>query len=259
MCYSIAGKNIVIVGGARGIGGISAKRFAEQGANVATFDMRDDEGMALAEEATKAGPGRVVYRHLDVIDFGEIKPCIDWAAEELGGIDAVLDVAGGSLPSKAEETSMADWDWHLGANMKATGLVCQAAFPHMKERGGTITLIAAGGALKDRPILLSSYSASKGAVISYSRSVAAEWAPYNIRVNCVNPVMHSPGELRTLAAMSEEDQAKFQHQIHESIPLGRMGDIETELAPVLQFLMSDAAKYITSQIIAVDGGLCPLR
>jgi len=259
MSFSIEGKKILIVGGARGIGGISAKVFASQGAHVAALDIRDEEGMALAEAATKAGPGRVSYRHLDVIDFAQIKPSVEWAAQELGGIDALLDVAGGSLPSKAEETSEADWDWHLGANAKATGLVCQAVFPHMKEKGGTMTLIAAGGALKDRPILLASYSASKGAVISYSRSVAAEWAPYNIRVNCVNPVVHSPGELRTLADMSEEDQEKFRRQIHESIPLGRMGDIETELAPVLQFLISDAAKYITSQIIAVDGGLCPLR
>jgi 2-hydroxycyclohexanecarboxyl-CoA dehydrogenase len=259
MSFSIEGKRILVTGGARGIGGVSARYFAAQGANVVTFDIRDEAGAQLAKEATEAGPGQITYRHMDVAKIDDIHEGIEFGVKELGGVDAILTSHGGPLFSLASETTESDWDWQLAVNAKGTGLICQAVFPHMKERGGSIVNIAAGGALKDGPILTSSYAASKGAVISYTRSIALEWAPHQIRANCVNPVMKSPKEEELLAAMTEEDRAVFLSQIHDKIPLGRMGDIETELAPVLQFLMSDASKFITSQIFGVDGGLLPSR
>src|ERR1044071_6192878 len=239
MSFSIEGKRILVTGGARGIGGESARYFAQQGANIVTFDVRDEEGTQLAKEATDAGPGKITYRHMDVSKIDEVGAGIEFAVEELGGVDAVLTSHGGPIFSPAAETPEADWDWQLAVNAKGNGLVCQAVFPHMKERGGSIVFIAAGGALKDKPIGSASYSASKGAVISYARTIALEWGPYQIRANCVNPVVVSAKGNDMRAAMSEEELAQLERQIGDSIPLGRYGDIATELAPALQFLMSD--------------------
>jgi NAD(P)-dependent dehydrogenase (short-subunit alcohol dehydrogenase family) len=259
MSFSIAGKKILVTGGAGGVGGGSVRHFAREGAHIVSFDIRDEAGSLLAKEATEAGPGKVTFRHMDASNTIEIREAIDWAADYLGGIDGILTAHGGPIMSYAAETPESDWDWQLMVNAKAVGTICQAVFPHMKENGGSIVNIAAGGALKDGPIKTSSYAASKGAVLSYTRSIALEWAPFKIRANCVNPVVSSPKEKQILEEMTPEERAKFERQIHESIPLGHMGDVETELAPALQFLLSDASSFITSQILGVDGGLCPSR
>jgi NAD(P)-dependent dehydrogenase (short-subunit alcohol dehydrogenase family) len=260
MSFSIEGKRILVTGGVGGIGGGSVRHFARQGANIVAFDIRDEEGMLLAKQATEAGPGQVTYRRMDASNTADIREGIEWAVDHLGGIDGILTAHGGPIFTPAAETPESDWDWQLAVNAKAVGTICQAVFPHLKENGGgSIVNIAAGGALKDGPILTSSYSASKGAVLSYTRSIALEWAPFKIRANCVNPVMSTPAEKQNLAKMTPEEREKFERQIHESIPLGHMGDVETELAPALHFLLSDAAKFITSQIWGIDGGLCPSR
>jgi 2-hydroxycyclohexanecarboxyl-CoA dehydrogenase len=259
MPFSIEGKRILVTGGARGIGGESARYFARLGAYVVTCDIRDDEGVRLATEATEVGPGRVTYRHMDVSRTDEIRAGVEFAARELGGLDAVVNSAGVEMISLPEETTIPDWDAQIAINAKGTAFVCQAAFPHMKQSGGSIVNIAACAALTSVPILSSSFSASKGAVISYTRTIALEWAPYRIRCNTVNPVVRTPlvDELR--ASMSPEVRAEYERQIDNAVPLGRVGDIETDLAPVLVFLVSDASKFVTSQIIGVDGGLVPSR
>jgi NAD(P)-dependent dehydrogenase (short-subunit alcohol dehydrogenase family) len=259
MSFSIAGKKILVTGGVGGVGGGSVRHFAREGAHIVACDIREEAGQLLAKEATEAGPGQVTYKHMDAGSKDSILEGVEFAVAELGGLDGILTAHGGPIFSYADETSEEDWDWQLAVNAKGTGLICQAVFPHMKEKGGSIVNIAAGGALKDGPIKTSSYAASKGAVLSYTRSIALEWAPFKIRANCVNPVVESPKEKQLLEEMNEEERAKFLRQIHEAIPLGHMGDVETELAWALQFLLSDAASFITSQILGVDGGLCPSR
>lgn len=259
MSFSIEGRRILVTGGARGVGGESARYFAQQGANVVTFDVRDDLGAQLAKEATDAGPGKITFRHMDVSKIDEVRDGVEFAVGELGGIDAVLTSHGGPIFSPAEETPEADWDWQLSVNAKGNGLFCQAIFPHMKERGGSIVMIAAGGALKNEPVGSASYSASKGAIISYARTISLEWGRYQIRVNCVNPVVVSPKHDEMRAAMDPEELALLERQIGDKIPLGRYGDTATDLAPAIQFLMSDASQFITGQILAVDGGLNPSR
>jgi 2-hydroxycyclohexanecarboxyl-CoA dehydrogenase len=259
--FSIEGKRILVTGGARGIGGGSARHFARQGAHVVTWDIRDETGMQLAKEATEAGPGSVTYRHVDVSNTDDIKAGVEFAVEQLGGLDGVLNCAGGPIMSHAEDTPESEWDWQFAVNTRGTVRVCQEAFPYLKERGGSIVNIAAGGALKDVPILSSSYSASKGAILSYTRTLGLEWAPYRIRCNCINPVVKTELADEIRAKMRPDDRTVYRGQI-EKVPLGPgggHGDIETDLAPVIVFLMSDAAKFITSQIFAVDGGLNPGR
>ncbi|MFB9859497.1 SDR family NAD(P)-dependent oxidoreductase [Paenarthrobacter aurescens] len=260
MSFSIEGKRMLVTGGARGIGGVSARYLASQGAHVVTCDIRDEEGIQLAKEATEAGPGWITYRHMDVTKKDEVDAAVEFAVGELGGLDAVFNIAGKPAFSSAEDATEAFWDEQFDIHAKGTAFVCQAAFPHMKERGGSIVNVAAGGALKSEPVGLSAYSASKGAVISYTRSIGLEWAPYRIRCNSVNPVVHTPGADEIDTKTTPELREAFHRQVHDKVPLGgKLGDVETDLAPVFQFLASDASKFITSQIIAVDGGLLPLR
>jgi NAD(P)-dependent dehydrogenase (short-subunit alcohol dehydrogenase family) len=215
--------------------------------------------MELAREATEAGPGRVVYRHVDMSSTDEIRAGVEFAVAELGGLDAVVNSGGGPIMVRAELTSEADWDTQFAVNSRGAAFVCQAVFPHLKEHGGSIVLIAAGGALKDAPILSSSYSASKGAVLSYARTLGLEWAKYGIRVNCINPVVKTLRGDELRAMMSPEDAKVYGGMIEGRMASGGKGDIDTDLAPVLEFLISDGSKFITSQIIAVDGGLNPGR
>ena len=259
MPFSIEGKRILVTGGARGVGGESSRYFARQGAHVVTCDIRDEEGTRLAKEATEAGPGTITYRHLDVTNLDEIKAAVEFAVAHLGGLDAVVNSAGLPIMSHAEITPESEWDKQFSINTKGTAFVCQTVFPHLKEHGGSIVNIAAGGALKDAPILSSSYSASKGAVISFSRTIGLEWSKYGIRCNAVNPVVETTLGHELRAKMSPEDAKIYGGMIEGRMSTGRKGDIESDLAPVLEFLISDGSKFINSQIIAVDGGLNPGR
>ncbi|ETD33291.1 SDR family NAD(P)-dependent oxidoreductase [Williamsia sp. D3] len=259
MPFSIEGKRVLVTGGARGVGGESTRYFARQGALVVACDIRDEEGAKLAKEATDAGPGKVIFRHLDVTNLDEIKATVDFAVAELGGLDALVNSAGLPIMSHAEITPEDEWDKQFSINTKGTALMCETVFPHLKERGGSIVNIAAGGALKDAPILSSSYSASKGAVLSFTRTIGLEWAKYGIRCNAVNPVVATTLGDEIRAKMSPEDAKIYGGMIEGRMSSGRKGDIETDLAPVLEFLISDGSKFINSQIIAVDGGLNPSR
>src|SRR5689334_21001402 len=134
----IAGKRIIVTGGARGIGGEAARYFAHQSARVVTFDIRDEEGLALAKSASKEGPGSVVYRSVDVTNTASINAGVDFAINTLGGLDSVFNIAGVAPHAPADAIPEADWDQVLAVNVKGLHYVCAAAFPHLKERGGTI-------------------------------------------------------------------------------------------------------------------------
>jgi NAD(P)-dependent dehydrogenase (short-subunit alcohol dehydrogenase family) len=261
MAASIEGKRIIITGGARGIGGDTARYFAHQGAKVVTFDIRDDEGAALAREASSQGPGSVVYRHVDITSIPEIDAGVEFAVGQLGGLDGVFNIAGAYPYAPADAIPEADWDLLFAVNVKGLHYVCAAAFPHLKEAGGGVIVnMASDAGILDDPIHSCAYSASKGAVHSYSRTLAKEWAKHNIRINSVNPTMATNAEIDVLAKMTPEEQRQFRAKIQEAIPLGgKMGETYRDLAPGLAFLASDDSRFITSQMIPVNGGLAYTR
>jgi NAD(P)-dependent dehydrogenase (short-subunit alcohol dehydrogenase family) len=175
-------------------------------------------------------------------------------------LDAVFTVAGVAPYAPSHAIPEADWDAVLAINVKGLAYCCAAVFPHLKDNGGVIVNMASDAGIIDDPLHSAAYSASKGAVISYTRTIAKEWAKYGIRVNCVNPVVHTSLSDEVLAKMSPEDAAQYQREIHNSVPLGgKLGDIKGDLAPALAFLASDAAKFITSQMIPVNGGFAYTR
>lgn len=263
MTISVSGKRVIVTGGARGIAASAVRHLAKEGALVASFDIRDELGQAVADESNTAGPGKVTYYHVDVSDFGAVKTAVAAAAAELGGVDALLNIAGIDLNTPAETITETDWTKMLDVNVKGVAFMCQAAFPYLKGAsggGGSIVNFASDAGLMAFPPGGAHYSAAKSALFGYTRTVAGEWGKHRIRINCLNPAIKTPQYEEHLAYLTPELRIAEDAYYDAAIPLGgELGNAETDLAPVLEFLVSDASKFITSQIICVNGGLISTR
>jgi 2-hydroxycyclohexanecarboxyl-CoA dehydrogenase len=257
---SLTGKRIIVTGGARGIGGSAAAAFVRESASVVTLDVIDDLGEQAAAQATAAGPGRASYQHCDVSRRGEVEEAFAAAVERLGGLDALVHVAAVETRAAAELISDEQFDQTIMVNLRGTFLTNQAAFPYLRDNGGGRILNFASGAALYPYLNGAHYSASKGAVISWTRTVAHEWGKHNISVNAINPVIWTPMYEASRARYTPEELVAHDLKMAERIPMGgRSGDPDHDMAPVLAFLVGDGARFITGQVIAVDGGMVPLR
>jgi NAD(P)-dependent dehydrogenase (short-subunit alcohol dehydrogenase family) len=257
------GKRIIVTGGSRGIAGSAVRAFTREGANVASLDMRDELGEQVASAATDEGPGKARYYHCDVSNRGEVHRVFAEAVGDLGGLDGLLHAAGIHREALAENITDEDWDAVLGVNLKGTFITNQEAFPYLRDNGGGHILNFGSSAGLGPYRNGAHYSASKGGVISWSRTVAHEWGQHGISVNAIAPGIQTPmaeevGE--RLGAAMEGAQAMREAMMATMIPLGgKLGDPDRDIAPVLVFLMSDGARFITAQILAIDGGLAQTR
>jgi NAD(P)-dependent dehydrogenase (short-subunit alcohol dehydrogenase family) len=135
----------------------------------------------------------------------------------------------------------------------------RAVFPFLKEKGGAILNFASSAGVVGYPEK-PAYAAAKGAVVAWVRSLAVEWAAYGIRVNAIAPAINTPMSEKTRSLLTAEQLAEFDAGLRRKIPLGgRLGDIESDLVPVLAFLSSEGARFLTGQIFPVDGGLLMMR
>jgi NAD(P)-dependent dehydrogenase (short-subunit alcohol dehydrogenase family) len=253
----IDGKLVIVTGGASGMGEAAARTFVREGAAVAVLDVQDERGAEIVAAANAEGPGRAVYHHCDVRGRSGVDSAVDAAVADLGGLDALVQCAGVDRITPAESMTDEEWDLVLGINLKGTFLTNQAAFRHLRDAGGRIVNFASSAGLIMFPGH-SHYVVSKAGVIAWSRTVAGEWGAHGINVNSFLPFAETPmiDELR--ATLGEEGAAAFDAHA-SSVPAGRLGDPKTDIAPVLVFLLSDAARYVTGQIVAVDGGNVPVR
>ncbi len=246
---ALAGKRVIVTGAGRGIGLSAARALAAAGAQVCAFDI--GEAPALG--------GAVTFAHCDVSDRAQTVAAFDAAAARMGGLDALVHAAGIQRYTAAEDITDDEWDLVVGVNAKGTMITNQAAFTHMKAGGGRIINFAsAAGALGLRGC--AHYSASKGAVLAWTRTIAQEWARYGIRANAIAPGMSTPMNDSTRARLTPDQLAAYDAKMAQAIPLGgKLGDPDTDLAPVLVFLVGDGAHFITGQTLAVDGGLMMVR
>ena len=256
MPISIEGKKIIVTGGGRGIGSDTVRHFAEEGASVVSFDILDELGRQVAEAATAKGPGTVSFRHVDVANEEAVQSQVNAAVAELGGLDAVVNIAGITTAILPEDMTAAAWDRLLSINVRGVAHMCQAAFPHLKNRGGSIVNFGSDVALMNTPPVSTAYGATKGAVISYTRLLAASWGSYRIRANVLNPLINTPMNEEFMKSLDPVQRKAFEEHLRATVPLGgTLGDGPTDLAPVVAFLVSDASKFVTAQIIGVNGGL----
>ena len=244
-------RTVLITGSGIGIGAATARAFAEAGYRVIVTDVLDDEGQKVASEITESG-GEAEYHHLDVTSTEEVERVVSEAEERYGPLDCVVANAG--IAHKVPLTELTDerWDHTHEIDLKGVMRVCRAAAPAMREtgRGSMIAVSSIMGVAYGWGEHVQ-YSAAKAGVVGLVRGLAVELARDGIKVNGI-----APGYIRTAQALSEEHSLGPQglEEAAEFIPMGRIGEPE-DIADVILFLASDAARYLTGQVVVVDGGL----
>ena len=248
----VKSKTCIITGAALGIGRGCAIRLAEEGANIALFDVLDEPGQALAAELAARGfPAR--YWHVDVTSEAALKAAIDEVAAHFGSVDVLVNnagVAGANRPT--HEITEAEWDWVQAVNVKGVFFATKHAIAHMKRagRGSIINLSSIYGLVGAADV--PPYHASKGAVRLMSKTDAMIYAPDRIRVNSVHPgFIWTPMVEHHLAA--QEDLAAAKSATAALHPLGRMGEPD-DIAWGVVYLASDEARFVTGSELVIDGG-----
>lgn len=249
----LAGRRIIVTGGASGMGEGLVRALPGLGASIVSLDRNAKAGTRIAAEA---GTGFVA---VDVSDKQSVTAAIDQAVAQLGGLDVLIHAAGIAPGGAAEDISLDQWNQVMAINATGTFLTNQAAFPHLKDKGGAILNFASSAGVKGYPNK-AAYAAAKGAVVAWIRSISIEWGRHNIRVNGIAPAIWTPMYDKTRAAMTPEQLVGHEAMLRGSIPLGgKLGDIGGDLVPVVAFLASDGAHFMTGQIIPVDGGAMMMR
>ncbi|HEY2659760.1 MAG TPA: SDR family NAD(P)-dependent oxidoreductase [Caulobacteraceae bacterium] len=259
MTGELTGKRIVITGGAKGMAAAMVRDFVRHGAAVVAFDIDEVGGSATTDSATAEGPGRAEFVACDVSSEPSVLAAFAEAVSRLGGLDGLVHAAGIAPGAPAETITLADWESVFAVNARGTFLTNQAAFPYLKSRGGRILNFASSAGMSGLPGK-AHYSAAKGAVLAWTRTIAQEWGRYAITANAIAPAIWTPMYAKTRSLMSETQLADHDRMIAAQMPIdGRLGDPDRDLAPVLRFLMGDGARFITGQTIAIDGGLVMVR
>ena len=250
----LQGKRIIVTGGASGIGAGTVRGYVREGARVVALDVNDTDGQRVAADAGR----NATFLHCDVADRQQVFDTFARAVDVLGGLDAMANVAGVERRTPAEDIADAEWNLIFDVNVKGTLYTNQAAFRHMRAAGGRIINFGSGAGIRGQAGS-AHYSASKGAVMSWTRTVAQEWAKYGITVNSVVPAIWTPMYDAYRSRMSDQERMIHDMAMQHVIPLGgKLGDPDRDAAPVMVFLASDLSHFMTGQCFAVDGGMIML-
>jgi NAD(P)-dependent dehydrogenase (short-subunit alcohol dehydrogenase family) len=249
----LTGRRVIVTGGASGMGAAVVRSFPALGAQVVSMDRRDDEGRRVAESSAAA------FVHCDVAAEDSVAAAFTAAATQLGGLDVLIHAAGVPARVAATDTTIDQWEDVMSVNATGTFLVNRAAYPLLRESKGMILNFASAAGVRGAAGW-GAYSASKGAVLSWTRSIAVEWAADGIRVNCIAPVIATPMFESVRAGMSPDDLAAWDAQLKAAIPLrGWPGDAQEDLVPVLAFLSTPECGFMTGQVFCIDGGQVMMR
>ncbi len=249
-----ADKVAVVTGGSTGIGRACAQEFAAEGAAVVIADVNAQQGEELAAAIVAAG-GQALFQHTDVSQDASVQAMAEAACERFGGIDCLVNSAAiqsyGSVVTTDEDT----WDRTLDINLKGIYLAAKHCIPRIAQRGGgAVTSIASVQGLISQPDV-AAYTATKGAIIAMTRTMALDHADDGVRVNAVSPGSIDTPMLRGSAELFNPDAvAETLASWGELHPLGRVGQ-PREVARVVLFLSSDDASFMTGANVVVDGGL----
>jgi 3-oxoacyl-[acyl-carrier protein] reductase len=248
----LQGKITIVTGAASGFGNGIAQRFAAEGARVVASDLDAENGERVVREIVEEG-GDARFVQGDVSKDADVKRMVDFAISQYGGLDVVVNNAGTTHRNQPMlDVSEEQFDRIYAVNVKSLFLTARHAVPHMRaKRNGVFITIASTAGVRPRPGL-TWYNGSKGAAIVTSRSMAAELAKDNIRVNIINPVA---GETGMLGQFMGEDTPEKRAQFVASIPLGRLSQ-PSDIATAAVFFASDEASFITGACLEVDGGRC---
>ena len=246
--FGLAGRVCIVTGAAQGIGEACARRFARDGAQVVLADIDDGRGQALAREL------QGLFVHCDVGDKADVDAVVAQALARHGRIDVLVNNAGIFKAAEFLDVTEADFDAVLRVNLKGSFLMGQAVAREMAKagRGAIVNMSSVNGVLTIPTI--SSYNVSKGGINQLTRVMALALADQGVRVNAV-----APGTIATeLAAKSVLTSEDAKQRIMSRTPMKRLGE-PWEVADVVAWLASDAASYVTGEIVVVDGGRMTLN
>lgn len=242
------GKRVLFIGGVTNIGAASVRLLVGEGARVMVGDLNREAGEALEKELGE----NVRFVPVDVRSEASVAALVAAAVEWMGGLDALCQNAGLLRVGKVEDFAADEWDAVFAVNCRAQFLAVKHAAPHLKKsgRGSIVNMSSLAG--KKGGAGRTAYSASKGAVIGFGVSLAAELAPFGVRVNTL-----CPGWIDTPFNDPAVDiiggKGVIADMVARGVPLGRQGTPE-EVAPMFLFLVSDESSYITAQAFNIDGG-----
>jgi NAD(P)-dependent dehydrogenase (short-subunit alcohol dehydrogenase family) len=243
--FDLTGKTAVVTGGNTGLGEAFARALAEAGASVALAARTRERSEAVAKEIPG---GKAIAVDLDVTDPGQVDAALDEVTERLGPVDILVNNAGVCYHRPAAEVPLEEWHSVFDVNVHGLWHCAQAVGRRMIENGGgtIINIGSISAMIVNRPQWQPAYNASKAAVHQLTKSLAAEWAPHNVRVNAL-----APGYVKT--AMAPVDEPRFRRHWIEDAPMQRYATPE-ELGPSIVYLASDASSFMTGSVLVVDGG-----
>ena len=247
----LKGKVAIITGAAAGIGRASAKLFAREGAGVVAVDL-DRKGTEAIVDEIANDAGKAVAIAADVSEKASALEIVRRTRERFGRVDILFNNAGIVTPGKIHETTEAEWDRAMAINVKSVYLLCHEVVPLFLERGSGVILNTASATALRSVTDRAAYSASKGAVIALTRSMALDYVKNNIRVNCLCPgTIDTPSLAQRLAAFADPAEARKQFVARQ--PMGRLGTAE-EVAQAALYLVSDESGFVTGTAFSIDGG-----
>ncbi|MBM3463531.1 MAG: 3-oxoacyl-ACP reductase FabG [Armatimonadetes bacterium] len=236
-------KTAIVTGGARGIGFAIARRFLQEGARVALWDVNQE----ALEKAAEALDARVVVRVVNVTSSVAVKEAMDAVEAGLGPLDIMVCNAGITRDAMLHKMTDEQWDAVLEVNLKGVFVCGREAASRMRERGGGVILSTSSVVGLYGNVGQSNYAASKAGVIAMTQTWAKELGGKGVRVNAV-----APGYINT--EMTRTVPEKILAGLREKTPLKRLGEPE-DIAAAFAFLASDDARYVTGHVLSVDGGL----
>jgi 2-hydroxycyclohexanecarboxyl-CoA dehydrogenase len=247
---TLHGKTAFVTGAARGIGAAIATRLATEGAAVAICDLDMSTARELATELSSSTDARVCALQIDVSSRASVVDAVDEAEASLGAIEILVNNAGIDVIKPFVESTEEEWDRIIAVNLRGPINTCHVLFPRLTERGGGAIVNISSEAARVGSSGEAVYSAAKGGVIALTKTLAREGARHGIRVNCVSP---GPTDTALLAQVNDVNP-KLYEALARSIPMRRVAQPE-EIAPMVAFLASDDAGFITGQTVSVSGGM----
>ncbi|WP_409305952.1 SDR family oxidoreductase [Peribacillus sp. SCS-155] len=257
MDYQLKGKIALIVASSQGLGRAIAIELAKEGANVMLAARNEEKLKQVQEEIRIMTDETVLYTVTDITQKDEIRQLIDKTAEQLGGIDILVNNSGGPPAGTFAQMSDDDWQNSFELNLLSYIRLIREAMPYLKKRGGKIINIASTSIKEPIPGLILS-NTFRTAVVGMSKTLAEELAPYGILINTVAPGRIATERVQHLDQFNADKRGMAREKIQElaekNIPLGRYGEPE-EFARVVAFLASGANTYMTGSAFLVDGGM----
>jgi len=244
------GRTVLLTGAGAGLGRAMAIALAAAGAEVVCAVRRPETGAEVVKEIAAAG-GRASWVECDIKVREHVERAVHATVERSGKLDVMIHNATSTLSAEQKTLEKLDdafWEEIVSTNLRAAFWFARAAYPHLTVTRGSLILLTSGAGIEGASVL-PEYGATKAAVRALVKSLAQEWGPDGINVNCL-----APAGLTTAYQRVFDQDPKWADHIRASVPLGRVGDPMSDIAPTIVFLASPAARFITGQTLVATGG-----